>query len=252
MSELWLPVKGYEGLYEVSDHGQVCSLDRMIWTRGRKSRRMHRGRLLRLLHHPHGYPMVNLYRDGVATYRSVHTLMLEAFVGPRPEGMVGCHKDDNPRHNLLPNLRWDTHAANTADSVRNGTHRNTAKRACKRGHLLIAPNLVGDSDAPGRRRLCRACGLAHTTAGPGEMQERSDRYYAEIMAGTFRGAMGLRTACPRAHALVAPNLVRSTLEQGRRACLACARARGYLQRRPGEEMQAVADRYYAEIMGEAA
>lgn len=53
--------------------------------------------------------------------RCVHHLVLEAFVGPRPAGMQGCHRDDDPRNNALDNLRWDTPAGNKSDAVRRGT-----------------------------------------------------------------------------------------------------------------------------------
>lgn len=52
--------------------------------------------------------------------RPLHRLVLEAFVGDRPVGMVACHNDGNPNNNALSNLRWDTQAANVADAQRHG------------------------------------------------------------------------------------------------------------------------------------
>lgn len=53
---------------------------------------------------------------------AVHRLVLEAFVGPCPDGMEGCHDPDpNPSNNAISNLRWDTKKANQADRVRHGT-----------------------------------------------------------------------------------------------------------------------------------
>jgi hypothetical protein len=52
--------------------------------------------------------------------RLVHHLVLEAFVGPCPEGMECCHRDDHRGNNALSNLRWDTHRANCQDAIRNG------------------------------------------------------------------------------------------------------------------------------------
>lgn len=51
----------------------------------------------------------------------VHHLVLEAFVGPRPSGMQGCHDDGVPTNNKADNLRWDTPKGNHADRVRHGT-----------------------------------------------------------------------------------------------------------------------------------
>jgi hypothetical protein len=53
--------------------------------------------------------------------RRIHRLVLEAFVGPAPDGMEGCHNDGNPENNNLLNLRWDTHASNMADQLAHGT-----------------------------------------------------------------------------------------------------------------------------------
>lgn len=53
----------------------------------------------------------------------VHRLVLEAFVGPCPEGMEGCHNNGNGLDNRLENLRWDTHQANMDDRR---THATTA------------------------------------------------------------------------------------------------------------------------------
>jgi hypothetical protein len=53
-------------------------------------------------------------------YRYVHTLVLEAFVGPCPAGLECCHADDNGFNNVQSNLRWDTPKANATDRYRNG------------------------------------------------------------------------------------------------------------------------------------
>lgn len=50
-----------------------------------------------------------------------HTLVLLAFVGPRPEGMECCHGNGIRHDNRLENLRWDTHQGNMADRLRHGT-----------------------------------------------------------------------------------------------------------------------------------
>ncbi len=52
--------------------------------------------------------------------RQVHRLVLEAFVGPCPEGMECCHHDGNPANNHVSNLRWDTRKGNAADRDRHG------------------------------------------------------------------------------------------------------------------------------------
>lgn len=68
--------------------------------------------------------------------RYVHRMVLETFVGPCPDGMLGCHNDGNTANNRRTNLRWDTPAANMADKDRHGTAR--------RG--VDSPNALMDSD----------------------------------------------------------------------------------------------------------
>jgi hypothetical protein len=60
---------------------------------------------------------------GTKIFRKVHLLVLEAFVGPCPPGMEGCHDDGDAANNKLSNLRWDTHKNNIEDQVKHGTRR---------------------------------------------------------------------------------------------------------------------------------
>lgn len=107
--ETWLPTPGYPG-YEVSGKGRVRSLDRTVPSRWETPKRIS-GKVLALSRvggsKPGGrYYACVLYRDGKRKQVTVHTLVLETFVGPRPEGALGCHRDDNPENNLLENLYW--------------------------------------------------------------------------------------------------------------------------------------------------
>ena len=79
--------------------------------------------------------------------RPVHLLVLEAFIGPRPSGMVACHRDENCTNNVLANLRWDTPDANWDDLKRNGRRR---REICLRGHRRFRQTLGERSS----RRLC--------------------------------------------------------------------------------------------------
>ena len=105
MQELWLPVVGYEGLYEVSDQGRV----------------RRNGRVLRPITTVGCYASVSLSRKGVRKRQYVHTLVLTAFVGPRPAGHNACHGPTGGFDNSLRNLRWGTQASNLADRERDGT-----------------------------------------------------------------------------------------------------------------------------------
>ena len=90
IAENWRPIVGYEGLYEVSDHGQVRRLDRVITVGDRQV--LWRGRILK--QHSHGrkgHVSVQLWRDGESKRRTVHILVAEAFIGARPPGMQIRH-----------------------------------------------------------------------------------------------------------------------------------------------------------------
>lgn len=60
-------------------------------------------------------PRVTLHNGKKRANRWVHHLVLEAFVGPRPEGKEACHLDGDPTNNAAENLHWDTHFNNMLD-----------------------------------------------------------------------------------------------------------------------------------------
>lgn len=110
--EKWMSIPGYSR-YEVSSHGNVRRSERIYNTApGPCSQSINIG----------GYSCVSLTGDdGRNRKLTVHSLVLLAFVGPRPHGLQGCHDDDIKTNNTLGNLRYGTPAANTADMLRNGT-----------------------------------------------------------------------------------------------------------------------------------
>ena len=67
-----------------------------------------------------GYPQVHLRLDGGAKTRTVHTLVAEAFIGPRPKGNHVCHWNGIKTDNRASNLRYATPKENVADNIRLG------------------------------------------------------------------------------------------------------------------------------------
>jgi hypothetical protein len=98
----WRPVVGFEGIYEVSNFGSVRSVDRVVVCHdGVKYRR--RGQVISQQVTPKGYRSVSLL-GGKKFF--VHRLVLEAFVGPRPEGCITLHADEgNGREPALGYVR---------------------------------------------------------------------------------------------------------------------------------------------------
>ncbi len=145
-SERWKPVPGFEGRYEVSDHGRVRSLLR--W------RNQPGPRLVRTHPNPDGYLSVGLYApDGSRVTFRVHGLVLLAFVGKRPEGLVTRHLDGDQANNHVSNLAYGTSSENNLDKTRHGTDHNTRKTHCPQGHPYNERNTCHS----GGRRHCRTC-----------------------------------------------------------------------------------------------
>lgn len=137
MSEVWKPVVGFEGFYEVSDHGRVRSLDRVISQRhhsGQMMKRFFAGQVLAPQVQESGHSCVNLMRSGIMDRRLIHLLVLEAFVGPRPEGLHTRHLSGNPGDNRLPNLVYGTRTENAQDALRHGVMQ------CSEGHYKAKIN----------------------------------------------------------------------------------------------------------------
>lgn len=160
--EQWLPVVGYEGLYEVSDQGKVRALARVIAPSDGRRPYVRPAQMRKIQIDPYGYCKVSLSKDRKIEFAFVHRLVLEAFVGPRPDGMEVCHNDAVKTDNRPSNLRWDTHSENGRDHYRKhgGVHPMSRVEACPRGHLLRDPNLF-ESDKKLNRRGCKSCQGTH-------------------------------------------------------------------------------------------
>lgn len=109
--EIWKPVVGYEGLYEVSSHGRVKSLDR----KGTDGRNI-KGKLLSIngIKNPNTpYLQVSLYKDNIKKSIKVHRLVASAFLINEIEGLSAVnHIDGNKKNNNVDNLEWVSYVDN--------------------------------------------------------------------------------------------------------------------------------------------
>lgn len=106
MVELWKPIKGYEGLYEVSNLGRIRNKSHYhisYWEHNGKQ----------------PYFRVGLSKDGKVKKYLVHRLVAETFIdNPENKEQVN-HKNGNVHNNTVDNLEWVTNAENTSHAYKN-------------------------------------------------------------------------------------------------------------------------------------
>lgn len=131
--EIWKGVEEYYG-YEVSNMGRV-----RCWNpRNRHAKPPRKARILKLTK-SRGYPTVKLSNNGKRETFQIHSLVLTAFIGERPENMQGRHLDGNPENNVLFNLVWGTISENQRDRIRHNTHLHGERHV---NHKLTEKNVV--------------------------------------------------------------------------------------------------------------
>ena len=110
--EEWKKIPGYEGLYEVSNMGNV--------------RNVRRNKLLRLPKTNNRYIRISLCKNGIKTGLTVHRLVAEAFL-PNPDNLPEVnHKDEDKTNNRVENLEWCNHKYNMNYGTRNIRSKETA------------------------------------------------------------------------------------------------------------------------------
>lgn len=197
--EEWRPIPGHEGRYEVSNRGVVRS-----WSKQKQGQALSPGR------NRDGYLQVRLVKKTVC----VHRLVLAAFVGPLPSGLVTRHLNGDRTDNRLSNLAYGTHSENARDAVAHGAHYEAAKTECSNGHPFSATNTYM---RPEGARRCREC-----------MRTR-DRIRSSRMRGDSTFVLPTeRVACPQGHPYDLENTYFKP--NGTRDCRACKRTRGREQK----------------------
>ena len=112
--ENWKDIPEWEGWYQVSDQGRVRSVDRNVHYPDGSVRRF-KGRLLSIRVGKVGYPAVDLCRQSRRKTYTVHSLIMLAFVGSRPEDMQVRHLDGDKDNCRLSNLQYGTPLENIMD-----------------------------------------------------------------------------------------------------------------------------------------
>ena len=116
MSEVWKPVKGFEGKYEVSNTGKVRSIDRFD-----ANNRFRKGIELKQLIESQGYYRVTLWHNKCSKEDiRVHYLVACHFIDNPENKKTVNHKDGNKLNNNLNNLEWNTYSENHLHAYKNG------------------------------------------------------------------------------------------------------------------------------------
>ena len=105
MEEIWKDVPDYDGIYQVSNIGNVKNIKY--------------GNMLSLARNL-GYVRISVSKNGIRKNRTVHSLVMAAFVGPRGEGVLINHIDGNKANNNLYNLEYCSHSHNIKEDFRTG------------------------------------------------------------------------------------------------------------------------------------
>lgn len=129
-NEVWQDIKGYEGLYQVSNMGHVRSLD---WN--------HTGKIRNLYLKPHnqGYLQVELHKNGTRKMFTVHRLVALHFVQGYQEDFVVNHINEIKTDNRAENLEWCSQSENTKYSMIPGKRRTTKNPRKRKAFKCFSP-----------------------------------------------------------------------------------------------------------------
>lgn len=121
MEEVFMPIEGYEGLYEVSNFGRIKSLERLKKLPGKNQGfKIKEEQILKNRVNKSGYVVASLCKNGKVKVHLVHRLVLIAFVPNPLKKKCVNHIDSNRSNNMISNLEWVTHSENSKHAYEYG------------------------------------------------------------------------------------------------------------------------------------
>lgn len=152
---IWLPIPGYEGIYEASNQGDIRSVDH-ITDQGQISR----GRVLKQIKTYHGYLQVAMCKNGKPKTVRVHRQILAAFVGLSDSPVN--HKDGDKTNNQLSNLEYVTPTQNIQHAIAMGLMDNRGENGVSfltNSQMIEIKELLKNSSLS-QKRIAEMFGMA--------------------------------------------------------------------------------------------
>lgn len=130
-NEIWKDVKGYEGRYAISNHGNIRSLwhEHSVGKNNRKTIRVYKEKMVAITDNGKGYKIASLSKNGKRKNHYVHRLVAESFLGEIQDGIVVNHKDFDMSNNNVSNLELCTQKDNILYSLSKGRGKRKPRKA---------------------------------------------------------------------------------------------------------------------------
>ena len=187
--EIWKDIKGYEGYYQVSNYGNVKSLDRTVFYKNRRVVK-YKGKLLKTICNKYGYLYLRISKNNFIKHKYVSRLVAEAFIKKPFNKNTVNHIDGNKTNNHASNLEWCTqkeniqHAWNVGlcESVRTSKNKNKPQKpvVMYKGEqeFLIFDSMTEAARAMGN--IGFLCGISNCCNGKGKLSNGYQWKYASV------------------------------------------------------------------------
>lgn len=127
IKEIWKPIHGYDGIYEISNFGKVKRVARLLVNKNGHSRRIEEKQVA-ICVHKQGHHVVRLWKENKTRLFTLYRLMAIAFI-PNPENKreVNHINGDRKSYPVLSNLEWVTASENMKHAYKNGLSKGNFK-----------------------------------------------------------------------------------------------------------------------------